>query len=682
MDFDLSIQRDKEGYRARVLMAPCGEASGDFTLPFSELEIENLLLRIGRRRSTVRRIDSPEVRVAKLFGEKLFRAAFPESVRDCLRGSLDAASSQGAGLRLRLRLNEVPELADLPWEYLWDPSHKRFLALSTDTPIVRYLDVPERIRPLVVQPPLQILTLFSSPIGFPKLDTEREWNRLNEALGPLIHRGLVALDRLERPTLMELRRRLRQRDYHIFHFVGHGGFETESQDGVLALEDETGRSRLVSGQDIAVLLQDRRTLRLAVLNACEGARASRTDPFAGTAQSLVQGGIPAVIAMQFEISDQAAITFSSEFYQALGEGFPVDTALSEARLAIFAEDNGLEWGTPVLYLRATDGQIFDIAGTSALQALAELRTKPAPPVLPSLEPEPKVAEKSEFSSRIEQRPTNLPREKVETKNRPEPGSWQTFKILAAVLALTLIGFAAWVNRTKSSDPLQNDRQMTTPPAAPAAPAADAGGVTGTVTFAGTDTDTPIAFSLDPVCASLHASTPADTNEIAAKDGKLGNVLVYVKTGLEGKTLPVPAEKKELDQKGCLYTPHVQGIQTGQALTIKNTDATLHNVHALATVNPEFNQAQPQGLPPFDKTFDKQEVIHVKCDVHPWMSAYVAVMPHPFFATSGDDGSYTIKGLPPGKYTLEAWHEKLGTQTQEITVASNQTVAANFDFKGK
>src|SRR5262249_51741634 len=134
----------------------------------------------------------------------------------------------------------------------------------------------------------------------------------------------------------------------------------------------------------------------------------------------------------------------------------------------------------------------------------------------------------------------------------------------------------------------------TPAAAPAAPAANAGGVSGTVTFAGTDTDTPIAFSAHPICASPH-KTPVDTTQIATKDGKLANVFVYVKTGLEGKTFPAPAEKKELDQQGCLYTPRVQGIQTGQALTIKNTDATLHNVHALATANTEFNQAQPQGL---------------------------------------------------------------------------------------
>lgn len=218
----------------------------------------------------------------------------------------------------------------------------------------------------------------------------------------------------------------------------------------------------------------------------------------------------------------------------------------------------------------------------------------------------------------------------------------------------------------------------TPPAA-VAPAADAGSLGGTITFAGTDTDTAIAMDADPVCASLH-TTPVDTNEIAAKEGKLGNVFVYVKTGAEGKSFPAPAEKKELDQQGCMYTPRVQGIQTGQALIIKNTDATLHNVHAMPTANAEFNQAQPQGLPPFEKTFDKQEtMVHFKCDVHPWMSAYVGVLPHPFFATTGEDGTFDISGLPPGKYTIEAWHEKLGTKTQEVTIAPSQKATLDFAF---
>ncbi len=246
--------------------------------------------------------------------------------------------------------------------------------------------------------------------------------------------------------------------------------------------------------------------------------------------------------------------------------------------------------------------------------------------------------------------------------------------ILALCALPVLTACGGGEKEASSEGPASDASATA-----AVDTANAGGVSGAVTYAGPDSDTPIAMNADPVCAGLH-TTPVDTNEIAVKDGKLGNVFVYVKTGLEGKSFPAPTEKKELDQVGCLYTPRVQGLQTGQALTVKNTDATLHNVHALATANPEFNQAQPQGLPPFDKTFDKQEVVKVKCDVHPWMAAYVGVVPHPYYAVSGEDGAFSIDKLPAGTYTLEAWHEKLGTQTQQVTIAPNQTATVNFDFK--
>jgi plastocyanin len=212
--------------------------------------------------------------------------------------------------------------------------------------------------------------------------------------------------------------------------------------------------------------------------------------------------------------------------------------------------------------------------------------------------------------------------------------------------------------------------------------ATAGTVTGAITYAGADTDTPIAMSADPVCAGLHP-TAVDTNKIAATDGKLANVFVYVKTGLEGRSFPAPAEKAEIDQNGCLYSPRVQGVQVGQTVMIKNSDPTLHNIHALPTTNTEFNQAQPNGLPPIEKTFDKPEVmVHFKCDVHPWMSAYIGVLPHPYYAVSAADGTFTIAKLPAGKYTLEAWHEELGTATQDVEVTANGTATVNFDFKPK
>jgi plastocyanin len=191
-----------------------------------------------------------------------------------------------------------------------------------------------------------------------------------------------------------------------------------------------------------------------------------------------------------------------------------------------------------------------------------------------------------------------------------------------------------------------------------------------------------AMNADPVCAGLHKE-PVNTGKLVVNGGKLANVFVYVKSGLEGKSFPAPTAKAEIDQQGCLYHPRIQGIQVGQTLVIKNDDPTLHNIHALPTKNQEFNQGQPFKGMQFEKTFSKPEVmVHFKCDVHPWMSAYMGVVDNPYFAVTKDDGTYTIPKLPPGKYTLEAWHETLGTQDQDITVAPNGTVTANFDFKPK
>ncbi|PKO20695.1 MAG: hypothetical protein CVU38_18745 [Chloroflexi bacterium HGW-Chloroflexi-1] len=408
LDFDLLIERAGEGYRARVLTCPAGQATADFKLPFSDLELENLLLRIGRPRRGLRRIDSPEIQAARAFGERLFAAVFHDEVRACLRSSLDEASRQDAGLRLRLRLTDAPELLSLPWEYLYNPALNRFLALSVETPLVRYLELPERIRPLAVAPPLRVLVMISAPADCPPLDVEQEWMKLNEALGDLQQRGLVTVERIEKATLAALQQRLRRGEYHVFHFIGHGAFDPQTQDGVLILEDEAGRGRAVSGQDLGTILHDERTLRLAVLNACEGGRTGRDDPFAGAAQSLVQQGIPAVIAMQFEVSDEAAATFAHEFYAAVADGYPVDAALAEARKAIFAQGNGLEWGTPVLYMRAPVTQ-----------------QKPPPPPPPAKEQKVEAGPPVEPSPRLSSLMQNW---------RP-----RLTAIIAAVVVLALVG---------------------------------------------------------------------------------------------------------------------------------------------------------------------------------------------------------------------------------------------------
>ena len=176
----------------------------------------------------------------------------------------------------------------------------------------------------------------------------------------MIESGAIAIDWLQEASLRALQRQLRRGEYHVFHFIGHGGYDQDADDGVLLFQDEVGRGRRVSGIQLGTILADEVSLRLAVLNSCEGARSSLQDPFSGVATSLIEREIPAVIGMQFEITDRAAIVFAGEFYSALADGLPVDSSVAEARKAIYADQNDIEWGTPVLFMRVADGRLFDV----------------------------------------------------------------------------------------------------------------------------------------------------------------------------------------------------------------------------------------------------------------------------------------------------------------------------------
>lgn len=373
LDFDLAIEKlpstssvNAPTYRARVLYSPAGQATVDFTLPFNAHELENYILKMGRLRRNVRRLNSMEGQVARDLGARLYNAIFQGEVRDALRRSLDAADAKpDCGLRLRLRLGDATDLLDLPWEYLYDPSLRRFFCHSVATPLVRYLEQPRLGTPLAVTLPLQVLVMIANPSDVSVLDVEGEWLKIQKALVPLVTQGQVQLTRLPNATLTALQRQLRQGNYHIFHFVGHGGIDRLSGERVLYLEDDNGRARTVSGDYLGTLLNDHRSLRLILLNACEGARSGTNDPFAGVAQHLVLQGIPAIIAMQFEITDDAALILAYEFYNALADSYPIEAALAEARKAIFVTGNEVEWGTPVLYLRTSDGHLFTMASTNS-----------------------------------------------------------------------------------------------------------------------------------------------------------------------------------------------------------------------------------------------------------------------------------------------------------------------------
>jgi plastocyanin len=229
------------------------------------------------------------------------------------------------------------------------------------------------------------------------------------------------------------------------------------------------------------------------------------------------------------------------------------------------------------------------------------------------------------------------------------------------------------------------------PAAGGAAAAPGGGgptgsatVSGTIHFAGTPPANPtIDMTEEQACASKYTSPPVDSQYVVSNGG-LGNVFVYVKSGLPaGATYATPAEPVVVDQNGCEYRPRVFGVQVGQTIEIRNSDPLLHNIKAVPTANRGFNISQPTAGMKTTRTFNTAEVmVPLQCNVHGWMKAYVGVVAHPFFAVSSADGKFEIKNLPAGTYEIEAWHEKAGTQTMTVTVGDGETKTADFNFAPK
>jgi hypothetical protein len=357
-EFEVLLERSGDGYTARVVDSPTGPVPA---MPFVPPEPVGGLpaVRLGVRGERRLKPEAPAPPSPKEFGADLFRALFNETALASLRTSQYGAATRQRGLRLRLRFADATALANLPWELLYDPERHWYPCQLSRFPTLRFVDLPEPVLPLRVTGPLRMLVVISSPVDLPPLEVEREWTLLRDELDPLVRSGRLELERLPVASLEDVRETLMHRDFHIFHYIGHGGSDEDTGEGHLAFTGPDGRQRRVSGSQLGVMLSNS-PIRLAVLNSCEGGHVSDVDPYASTAIALVEQGIPAVVAMQFQITDTAATAFSRTLYDAVTAGRPVDLAVTLARQAVLAASEG-EWATPVLYLRAVDGVLFDLA---------------------------------------------------------------------------------------------------------------------------------------------------------------------------------------------------------------------------------------------------------------------------------------------------------------------------------
>ncbi len=359
LNFELNIEAYDNKLSVTVNDSPVGSVAVEVANPFTADEIARM---IGILEDSIQVTRAEKNQQSRVFGEKLFNTIFSGQIYAAYLASQERAGADG--LRIRLGLDNAGSLEDAPWELLRDP-RADYLALSRQTPIIRYPRILT-VRPLVeVTLPLRVLVMISSPSDQQRLDVEAEWRSLQEATADLRARGLLEMERLDDAQLLTLQRKLRSGTlYHVFHYIGHAAFDETSQSGMLAFEDpRTNQTIPISGEALARELSEENSIRLVVLNACQGARQNDKDPFAGIASSIVARGVPAVVAMQFAISDEASRVFSQEFYRALSEGYPIEAAMAESRRALSSSVDNLEWATPVLYLRAPTGVLFPKRGS-------------------------------------------------------------------------------------------------------------------------------------------------------------------------------------------------------------------------------------------------------------------------------------------------------------------------------
>jgi len=378
-DFEIVITADGEKYFAQVIRSPAGESNRcSINLPFDQnqilLRLENAILR------SVKPVRSSRLEAdLRQIGDALFRSLLiqTDDIRLLYSGSRQALGHD-ARLRVKLRI-EAEALGALPWEYFYDDLVvKDYLGLDAQTSLVRYVNMAQPVPKMAIQGPLRILGMAANPrngAGYATLDVTDERRKVDKAIHSLHERGEIDFQWALGESHSDLFEALHKGPWHVFHFVGHGGVDAQGE-GYIVLANETGDAEEYSATKLTRMLRMESSLRLVVLNCCDSARGSSS-----LAKRLVLSGVPAVIAMQFPISDQAAVELSSAFYSALANGEPVDGAVTHARIRIQNRSN-IEWGIPVLYMRTPDGRIFEkqLAHKPAAHSTTGPIAAAAPPV--------------------------------------------------------------------------------------------------------------------------------------------------------------------------------------------------------------------------------------------------------------------------------------------------------------
>ncbi|MCB9138869.1 MAG: CHAT domain-containing protein [Caldilineaceae bacterium] len=356
-NFDLTIGETDDGYLITLVNGPQGKISTRFVSPLSEQDLDHIWGAVERRREMEL---SQQRRIAREVGQRLFHSLIPEELSVAYRHMTRLAQQAQAALCLRLDLTQTPDLRYLPWEFLFDDETAAFLTLSGRTPFMRHLDLMHRIGAIPVQPPLRVLVVVAEPDTYAPFEGRQQWLNLVDSVGPLVHDRHLLLERLAKPSLFELQRRLRNEPYHVLHFIGHGVDNPLSDDGQLVFEDQIQRGRTVSGMHLGTLLRDHYPLRLTILQSCDNfADGIRRNPFAQAAYNMVLRQTPAAIAVPQALEQIESAAFFSSLYHGLAGYQPIAGAVADARKALATVEGGIAWGLPLLYSRTPSGLIFD-----------------------------------------------------------------------------------------------------------------------------------------------------------------------------------------------------------------------------------------------------------------------------------------------------------------------------------